>query len=93
MIATMILMVTETRGLSAAESQARLMPVLFETISAFGTVGLSLDFTPQLSAVGKLILSFVMFVGRVGAITLALAISVSARSEKFSYAEENIMIG
>ncbi|MBK8148325.1 MAG: hypothetical protein IPK58_08950 [Acidobacteria bacterium] len=93
LIATMILMVTETRGLSAAESQIRLMPVLFETISAFGTVGLSLDFTPQLSSVGKLILSFVMFVGRVGAITLALAISVSARSEKFSYAEENIMIG
>lgn len=93
LIATMTLMLTETRGLDAAASQSRLTPVLFETISAFGTVGLSLDFTPQLSAVGKLILTFVMFVGRVGAITLALALSLNARPAKFSFAEENIMIG
>lgn len=93
LIATMTLMLTETRGLDAATSQSRLTPILFETISAFGTVGLSLDFTPQLSAIGKLVLTFVMFVGRVGAITLALALSLNARPAKFSYAEENIMIG
>jgi trk system potassium uptake protein TrkH len=93
LIATSVLMFTEARGLNAAESQTRLMPVLFETLSAFGTVGLSLDFTAQLSTAGKLILTLVMFVGRVGAITLALAISLNAKPAKFSYAEENIMIG
>jgi trk system potassium uptake protein TrkH len=93
LLATLTLMFTETRGMNAFESQARLMPVLFETISAFGTVGLSLDFTPVVSTAGKLVLVFLMFVGRVGAITLALAISLNARPAKFSYAEENIMIG
>lgn len=91
--AATVLMISETYGLSAAESRNRLMPILFETLSAFGTVGLSLDFTPQLSEIGKLVLTVVMFVGRVGAITLALAISLNQRPEKFSYAEENIMIG
>lgn len=93
LIATTILMFTETSGLSAESSQTKFVPVLFETISAFGTVGLSLNFTDKLSEFGKLILVLVMFVGRVGAISVAIAISLRQKQTHFSYAEENIMIG
>lgn len=93
LIGVLVLMFTETRGMNAVESQKLLMPVVFETISAFGTVGLSLDFTPQISSAGKLVLIFLMFVGRVGAITLALAISLRSAPARFTYAEENVMIG
>jgi trk system potassium uptake protein len=88
-----ILMFSETRGLSAADSQNKFVPVLFETISAFGTVGLSLNFTDKLSELGKVILVLVMFTGRIGAISVAIAISLREKPTQFSYAEENIMIG
>lgn len=91
--ATLLLMFTETQNLSARESQAKFVPILFETISAFGTVGLTLDFTPQLSEAGKVILSLVMFAGRVGIISLILALSLREKPAQFSYAEENVMIG
>ena len=92
-IATVILMFNETRGLSAELSQAKFGPILFETISAFGTVGLSLNFTDKVSDFGKFILVLVMFVGRIGAISVAIAISLREKQTQFSYAEENIMIG
>lgn len=92
-IATVILMFNETRGLGAEQSQAKFAPILFETISAFGTVGLSLNFTDKLSDFGKFILVLVMFVGRIGAISVAIAISLREKQTQFSYAEENIMIG
>lgn len=93
LIATAILMFTETGGLSAQESQNKFVPIIFETISAFSTVGLSLNFTDKLTEPGKIIVVLVMFVGRVGAITVALAISLREKKKTFSYAEENIMIG
>jgi trk system potassium uptake protein TrkH len=92
-LATSFLMATETTGLSSNESQRKLLPILFETISAFGTVGLSLDFTPQLSNIGKVILSLVMFMGRVGPLSLALAISLKQPRAQYQYAEENVMVG
>jgi trk system potassium uptake protein TrkH len=91
--ATLLLMFTETQNLSAKESQAKFVPILFETISAFGTVGLTLDFTSQLTEAGKVILSLVMFAGRVGIISLILALSLREKPAQFSYAEENVMIG
>lgn len=92
-VAVLLLMLTETRGASAAESRAEFLPILFETVSAFGTVGLSLDFTNKFTDAGKIILSIVMFAGRVGALSLALAISFREKQRKFSYAEETVMIG
>lgn len=91
--AVFLLMLTETRGASATESRAEFLPIVFETVSAFGTVGLSLDFTGKLTDAGKMILAVVMFIGRVGAISLALAIGHQAQPRKFSYAEETVMIG
>lgn len=92
-LATSILMATETSGISSTESQKKFLPILFETISAFGTVGLSLDFTPQLSSFGKVVLSIVMFMGRVGPLTLALAISLRQQKAQYQFAEENVMVG
>lgn len=51
------------------------MTVLYETTSAFGTVGLSLGLTPELSTVGRIIIIFTMYTGRVGPLTLALALA------------------
>lgn len=93
LFSTLLVMFSETYGLAGKESAAKFVPILFEVISAFGTVGLSLDLTPQLSDAGKFILALTMFTGRVGAISLAMAISLREKKTEFSYAEENIMIG
>lgn len=93
LFAFILLMLTETRALSAEESNHRFVPLLFETISAFGTVGLTLDYTQNLTIAGKIIISVVMLVGRVGAISLVLSLSLNEKTRKFNYAEENVMIG
>lgn len=92
-LASSALMATETYGLSADESQGQFLSILFETISAFGTVGLSLGQTSLLSVAGKLVVSVVMFIGRTGPLTLALAISMRQRRVQYRYAEENLMVG
>lgn len=69
------------------------LQLMFETVSAFATVGLSTGITPSLSAAGKLVLMMLMFVGRVGPLTVALAAGRSRRRWRFRYAEENVMVG
>ena len=70
-----------------------LLPALFEVTSAFGTVGLSLDVTSQLSTFGKLLVSLLMFLGRVGPITFILALAARERTPRYKYPEEEIAIG
>jgi trk/ktr system potassium uptake protein len=65
---------------------------LFETVSAFGTVGLSMGVTPQLNDIQKLAIIFMMFAGRVGPLTLAFAL-YSSRKKGITYAEESVMVG
>lgn len=93
-VAASALMVTETWGMAPGESQRRLLPVIFETISAFATVGLSIDLTPTLTGPGKLIVAAVMFMGRIGPFTLAMAVSTAPprAAGQYRYAEENVMI-
>ena len=81
------------RALSTGQSQALFLPVLFETISAFGTVGLSLNYTPLLSDTGRIIVALIMLMGRAGPLTIALAVSARERRQTYRYAEENIMVG
>lgn len=92
-IASSVLMVTETREYTPSASQGRMISIIFETLSAFATVGLSLNFTPSLTDTGKLIIALVMFMGRIGPLTLALAISLRQKRMQHRYAEENIMVG
>lgn len=71
----------------------RITRVLFEVISAFGTVGLSVDFTPGLSMTGKVLIILTMFVGRVGILTLGIALAQGQENVLYSYPEEKVMIG
>ena len=67
--------------------------LLFETVSAFANVGLSLGVTPTLSAAGKLILIFLMYAGRIGPLTLALAVGERAARPSIHYPEARILVG
>ncbi len=66
--------------------------VLFEQASAFGTVGLSMGLTPELSAAGKAWIILSMFVGRIGPITIAMS-SLKPVKENLQYPEGRVMIG
>jgi trk system potassium uptake protein TrkH len=67
--------------------------ILFEVVSAFGTVGLSTGLTPKLTVPGKLIVALVMFVGRVGPLTIALAVGTSVGALRYRLARESLPIG
>lgn len=69
------------------------LEVLFETISAFSTTGLSMGLTSELSPLGKFIVTITMFIGRLGPLTLAFALSQKKITSKIGYPEDNIMIG
>lgn len=67
--------------------------LLFEAVSAFGTVGLTLGITPQLTVIGKLLITVLMYVGRIGPLTMIYAFSTKAKQININYAEEKIPIG
>lgn len=91
--ATMALTVSELGTTVHEESRGLFLELLFEVVSAFGTVGLSVGITSQLSTLGKLILVVVMFVGRLGPLSIAVALSGREPRSRIQYAEENVMIG
>jgi len=91
--ATMALTVSELGTTMHQESRGLFLELLFEVVSAFGTVGLSVGITPQLSSVGKLIITLVMFLGRLGPLSIAVALTGKETRSRFKYAEENVMIG
>lgn len=68
-------------------------PLLFETFSAFGTVGLSMGGTAQLDAFGKVAVSVLMYLGRVGPLTLALAIAERPAPKTYSYPQGDLAVG
>ncbi len=78
-------------GESAGDSRHHFIAYLFETVSAFGTVGLSMGITPELSPIQKIAVTFLMFIGRIGPITLAY--SWYSRKKGLAYAEESVMVG
>lgn len=87
--ATFLLCITEQHG----NRDLNYLTILFEATSAFGTVGLSMGLTYELSELGKVIIICTMFVGRLGPLTLAFALAVSTRRQPYRYAEEKILIG
>ena len=78
--------------LSILEPELSILALTFECTSALSTVGSSLDATPLLSNPSKLIVSFLMFVGRVGMITLLLGIIRQKKVVKYRYPSDNIII-
>jgi trk system potassium uptake protein len=89
---SLVLVIAVTMVLSATEDR-EFLRVLFEATSAFGTVGLSTGITPLLSDFGKIILSFTMFAGRLGPLTLAYALGPKAEKDLYRYPEGKIIIG
>nr|WP_229521822.1 TrkH family potassium uptake protein [Paenibacillus monticola] len=83
-IATMLLSVTEN---------ADFLSVLFEAVSAFGTSGITMGLTTELTAIGKVLVIILMFVGRIGPLTLAYALKPKNSKELYRYPEGNITIG
>lgn len=76
------------------ESDKSFLAVFFEVVSAFGTVGLSMNLTPTLSVAGKFIISCIMFIGRVGPLTLVLAVGQrSGSGGGVKYPESKVLIG
>jgi trk system potassium uptake protein len=71
----------------------RFFNLLFETFSAFGTVGLSTGITPDLSIAGKIIIAITMFIGRLGPLTLVLSLIRRQKTIAYNYPEELIRIG
>lgn len=67
--------------------------VLFEAVSAFGTVGLSAGITADLPPAAKLLLGVLMFLGRVGPLTLASALALRQRTRRFELPEERTIVG
>ncbi|MBP1156752.1 trk system potassium uptake protein TrkH [Paenibacillus sp. PvR052] len=87
-----IVVVFVTMLLSTTEDHAFLV-ILFEVTSAFGTVGLSMGLTPQLSDFGKIVIALTMVVGRLGPMTLAYALGSKPEKELYRYPEGKITIG
>lgn len=88
----LILVIFVTMLLSTTED-AQFLKILFEVTSAFGTVGLTMGLTPELTAFGKILICLMMFAGRLGPITLAYALQPKQEKELFRYPEGKITIG
>lgn len=71
----------------------RLTAALFEVTSAFGTAGLSLDVTEDLSTFGKILVSVIMFLGRAGPVTLVLALASRESPQEYTLPKEDVAIG
>lgn len=86
------LVMSATLALLAATTEP-FEAVLFEVVSAFGTVGLSTGITADLPASGELVLILLMFVGRLGPITLVSALALRERTRRYQLPEERPVIG
>lgn len=74
------------------DGQLELTKIIFEVVSAFGTVGLTLGITAQLSLAGKWVIIVTMFLGRVGTLTILVGIFRKMRNFQYHYPKENILI-
>jgi len=91
-LAIMTLMMSELGGISHTQTRGRFLELFFEAISAFGTVGLSTGVTESLTPFGRITITVLMFIGRLGPMVIGLAVS-RERISRIQFAEENIMIG
>ena len=79
--------------LLATETTFSFVQILFEAISAFSCCGLSIGITPYLSSFAKILLIITMIVGRIGSLTLILALRKKRKTHKYHYPEERVTIG
>jgi len=87
------LLVTQRGDLPHYLSGGKFVEYLFETISAFGTVGLSIGATAKMNATGKCLIMLAMLVGRVGIMTIVFLFISRESPARYQFVEENVMIG
>ena len=88
-----LIVITVTMLLTLTETSHNFIMYLFEATSAFGTVGLSMGLTPELSSLGRIVIILTMFAGRLGPLTIAFAITKRRTKESIRHPKGNIMIG
>lgn len=88
-----LIFVTTVTFILTITEDAEFLDLLFETTSAFATVGLTTGVTPDLSDIGKIILSFTMYAGRVGPLTMAYGFAKHHKPVNYKYPEGNIIVG
>ncbi|HSM89224.1 MAG TPA: potassium transporter TrkG, partial [Desulfobacterales bacterium] len=88
-----VLLLAADDGGAPADSRHLFVEYIFETTSAFATVGLSMNLTPSLNTPQKLAIILMMFAGRVGPLTLAFSLARISAKKSFTYAEEGVMVG
>jgi len=91
LVSVFVLSITESAALE--DGSIRFIDIIFEEVSAFSTVGLSTGITSQLSDPGRLVIIFSMFVGRIGTLTLAFALSKAIISKDYKYPDAHMMVG
>lgn len=79
--------------MSSLEPEFTLVEIIFEVCSAFGTTGLSMGITADLSSAGKIVIIFLMFVGRIGIFSFLFLIRGRTVKEKYKYPREKVIIG
>ncbi|WP_423243540.1 TrkH family potassium uptake protein [Anaerophilus nitritogenes] len=91
----MMIVIIMTILLSITEVGFEFIEILFEVVSAFGTVGLSMGITSKLTHIGKILIAVTMFAGRVGPLTIAVALAKKQKKEKacIRYPEDKVIVG
>jgi potassium uptake TrkH family protein len=79
--------------LSISDGEKGIMPIAFEIVSAFSTVGLSTGITADLTFLGKVVIMICMFIGRIGTLTLAFALSSKQKSLNYEYPKAHLTVG
>ena len=79
--------------LSITERGFGMLSIMFETASAFGTVGLSMGITPMLSGFGQALIVLSMFVGKLGPLAVGMTMAQSPEQDLYRYAQERVTIG
>jgi trk system potassium uptake protein len=94
-LAILSYVVLEMGNVGHAEAEVGFLPHMFEAVSAFNTVGLSMGVTGDLTEPGRLLTILLMYVGRVGPLTFAAAIALSRLTShgEFRYAYEDVVVG
>jgi trk system potassium uptake protein len=93
-LAIFVLTTTEIGAVSHVDTRNGFLVYMFEAVSAFNTVGLSMGATDELSTGGRLVTTMLMYIGRVGPLTFAAAIALPReRAGAFRYAHEDVVIG
>ncbi len=91
MVGIFILTISESHILE--QPNRSILDLIFEEVSAFGTVGLSTGITGELSTVGKVVIIISMFVGRIGTLTIAYLFGKQLVSKNYKYPQGHTMVG